>query len=623
MAASPARSPISAAQCRRAADAVRQRQPPRPAGRRSGGLPQRPPAARRRHRHRAAGGGRRRAGRRFRRRPEQSAGRRRQHRRHADRRSCSPTSRRPRTAATAATSIRASRAATAAIARSTERGERQASRAVIPGAAGRTSQGDGRDGDRRALRARWRCCCSAPSARAEPFVPAADERGPGAPAGRRRRRGARACRPARGAGRRTRRTCGSPCRWPPPMSALGRREADPRFDGYAQAALAPWWQLARPPLPVLILRATLRQRRHDFTAALADLDQALARAPGQPQALLSKATILGVQGKPGQALQACRALAGSVDRLVEAACIAGAKGLGGRAARGLSAARAERSAAARGAEPAIASWALTIHGRARGPARRARRAERHFRAAPRARPGATRICSAPMPIACSTRGGRPRCGAARRGNPDRSLLLRLALAERQLGHPDLDRHVAMLAARFEAARRRGDGVHLREAARFEPGAGGRPDEALALALADFAVQREPADVRMALEAALAAGRARGRGAGAGMAAAHRPRGRPHRGAGARARGSGRMSRAQIALVAALIQTRASAVLVSTSPRIIGWGTASIVWLRPIEERFPTSLRRRTRNRHHGDRRRTGWLPAIGRSTEVSARPAAP
>jgi hypothetical protein len=68
---------------------------------------------------------------------------------------------------------------------------------------------------------------------------------------------------------------------------LGRREADPRYDGYAQAALAPWWDLAEPPIPVLILRATLRQRRHDFEAALADLERVLARWPGHPQALLT------------------------------------------------------------------------------------------------------------------------------------------------------------------------------------------------------------------------------------------------------------------------------------------------------------------------------------------------
>jgi hypothetical protein len=86
------------------------------------------------------------------------------------------------------------------------------------------------------------------------------------------------------------------------------------------------------------------------------------------------------------------------------------------------------------------------------------------------------------------------------------LLLRRALAEQRLGHPDLERHVGMLAARFAAARRRGDSVHLREAARFELELMRRPDEALALALAGFAVQREPADVRLVLAAALAADR---------------------------------------------------------------------------------------------------------------------
>ena len=80
--------------------------------------------------------------------------------------------------------------------------------------------------------------------------------------------------------------------------ALGQSQGDPRYDGYAQAALAPWWGLAEPPVPVLILRAMLEQRRHDFDAALADLERVLARQPRHPQALLTKATILGVQGKP-------------------------------------------------------------------------------------------------------------------------------------------------------------------------------------------------------------------------------------------------------------------------------------------------------------------------------------
>jgi len=47
---------------------------------------------------------------------------------------------------------------------------------------------------------------------------------------------------------------------------LGRTTGDPRYAGYAQAALTPWWGLERPPQEVLVLRAALRQRMHQFDA---------------------------------------------------------------------------------------------------------------------------------------------------------------------------------------------------------------------------------------------------------------------------------------------------------------------------------------------------------------------
>src|SRR5262245_3520036 len=59
---------------------------------------------------------------------------------------------------------------------------------------------------------------------------------------------------------------------------LGRVTGDPRYAGYAQAALRRWWDLNPPPGEVLILRATLRQRLHQFDAALADDGQPPQRA---------------------------------------------------------------------------------------------------------------------------------------------------------------------------------------------------------------------------------------------------------------------------------------------------------------------------------------------------------
>ncbi|MBI3714936.1 MAG: hypothetical protein HY255_02950, partial [Betaproteobacteria bacterium] len=61
-----------------------------------------------------------------------------------------------------------------------------------------------------------------------------------------------------------------------------------------------------------------------------------------------------------------------------------------------------------------------------------------------------------------------------------------------------------LAERYAAARARGDRIHLREEARFELQARGRVREALALARENWRQQKEPADLRVLLEAAVAA-----------------------------------------------------------------------------------------------------------------------
>ena len=68
-----------------------------------------------------------------------------------------------------------------------------------------------------------------------------------------------------------------------------------------------------------------------------------------------------------------------------------------------------------------------------------------------------------------------------------------------------DRHRDDLAARFEAARARGDSLHRREEARFRLAIENDARAALALARENWSVQREPADLRVLREAAHAAG----------------------------------------------------------------------------------------------------------------------
>jgi hypothetical protein len=64
--------------------------------------------------------------------------------------------------------------------------------------------------------------------------------------------------------------------------------------------------------------------------------------------------------------------------------------------------------------------------------------------------------------------------------------------------------VKELAARFDAAALRGDTVHQREQARFELMLRRDAPTALALAKKNWAIQKEPADIRIYLEAAVMA-----------------------------------------------------------------------------------------------------------------------
>jgi Tfp pilus assembly protein PilF len=85
------------------------------------------------------------------------------------------------------------------------------------------------------------------------------------------------------------------------------------------------------------------------------------------------------------------------------------------------------------------------------------------------------------------------------------LLLRFALAEKMTGASALSSHIADLDERFKMSRLRGDVSHRREEARFALHLSKRASDALQLAEENWAVQREPWDARLLLEAALAAG----------------------------------------------------------------------------------------------------------------------
>jgi hypothetical protein len=83
------------------------------------------------------------------------------------------------------------------------------------------------------------------------------------------------------------------------------------------------------------------------------------------------------------------------------------------------------------------------------------------------------------------------------------LLLSLARAERALGRPEAQARAAALRARFADAALRSDKSNAQDEAWFRLEFESDPKGALALALANWSVQKEPRDAELVLEAALA------------------------------------------------------------------------------------------------------------------------
>jgi tetratricopeptide (TPR) repeat protein len=287
--------------------------------------------------------------------------------------------------------------------------------------------------------------------------------------------------------------------------ALGRSETDPRYLGYAQAALAPWWWLSAPPAQVRMLRATLLQSTHQFPSAMDDLNAVLATDPGNAQAWLTRATVQTVQGDYANATASCAHLSSQSTELVTVTCIANIGAVTGRALKSeqLLDLTLERST---NAPAGLQVWALTLL--AEMAQRRDDRtiAEKRYKRALAMAPRDSYLLGAYADFLLEQQ--RPREVLAMLDSQTRidGLLLRRALALQQTNNQRqlLATDVKELAARFAAAMQRGDTVHQREQARFELMLRHDPATALTLARRNWAVQKEAADIRIYLEAALQA-----------------------------------------------------------------------------------------------------------------------
>jgi tetratricopeptide (TPR) repeat protein len=282
-----------------------------------------------------------------------------------------------------------------------------------------------------------------------------------------------------------------------------RVDGDPRYLGYAQAVLHPWWSQPEPPKQVLVLRATIFQGTHQFQKALADLDAVLKSDRANGQAWLTRATVMTVLGEYDQARASCARLYRLAAELVTQACLANVGSLSGDAAKSYQA-LSRTLEKYPDTDPGLRIWTLTLLGEMAARLGPDSAAEKHFREAIALAPPDGYLLGAYSDFLLD----RKRSGEVVRlletkGRND-ALLLRYALALKAQQSPLAAQQIEILRQRFAAAAMRGDTVHQREQSRFELHLLGDPKAALDTARRNWQVQKEPADLRVLVEAASAA-----------------------------------------------------------------------------------------------------------------------
>jgi tetratricopeptide (TPR) repeat protein len=283
--------------------------------------------------------------------------------------------------------------------------------------------------------------------------------------------------------------------------AMGVAEADPRFVGYAQAALGAWWRDPAPRVALRVLRARVRQAQHDFITAAVDLHAALREEPGNPEALLLLASVDEVSGSVAEAKMACAELGRLRPGLAATACAASIGSLTGDAETSYRAlAQAVDTTPSR--DNALQVWALTILAeiaiRLDDPA-----GERWLEAA-RTLDSRNVYVLTTLADYLLDQGRAGEVLRLLRGfERIDALYLRLTLAAEAVDDPRFAEYRENLAARFKAARRQGDTVHLRDASRFALEVEHDGPYALDLARLNWETHKTPADMRVLLAAAIA------------------------------------------------------------------------------------------------------------------------
>jgi Tfp pilus assembly protein PilF len=288
---------------------------------------------------------------------------------------------------------------------------------------------------------------------------------------------------------------------------LSMAQGDPRYVGYASAALAPldkaapasnasYWQI----------KGMLQQYSHNFDGALASLDKASLADPTSPDAMAWRAAIQMVQANYAKAQAECDALKPLTTPLFATGCSQYVLAHSGGSA-GLQSAFDTLNAAVKAeptAAPDLMLWELTRLAEMAIRLKRFDDADAYFKQALKLGVTDQFLLGAYADFLLQQK--KPEAVMTLLADWERSdiLLLRLALAGKAVNYKKAADWASALRDRFVEAAKRGDRLHEQEAARFELDIENNPKKALALAANNYKLQKEARDAEVLLRTALAA-----------------------------------------------------------------------------------------------------------------------
>ena len=284
---------------------------------------------------------------------------------------------------------------------------------------------------------------------------------------------------------------------------MAMAEGDPRYVGYAEAALRPWPETAATPVEILVLHGMLRQYRHDFARGMADFALALQAEPANIEARAWRAAIFMVQADYAAARLECASLSEHATELHATACSSYVEATTGHARAAherLAAALARRT----DVEPGFLVWVITRLAEMAWRTGDLAAAELHFRAGLALGVNDNFLLAAYADFLLEWNRAAEVIPLLRNWARSDTLLLRLALAARQLKLAEGEKFARTLGERFADAALRGEKLHLQEEARYLLDLKGDARAALAAASENYRTQREPRDALILMEAALAA-----------------------------------------------------------------------------------------------------------------------